>query len=179
MKFGVGDRVVTRPGRKGVVVAVTGKQVRILIDKTQDESPYLSWHWAKDLTKEEKVMASVNKVALLGRLGRDPETKETKTGNNMCKFSVATDGRDGETDWHNVVCFGALAENCGKYLTKGRQVYLEGKLTYNKYVKDDVKCTSTSIMAFSVTFLGSNDGEQKKPVAPENYVDPQTDEIPF
>ena len=79
---------------------------------------------------------SVNKVILLGRLGKDPEVKYTQAGTAVARFSIATDetwkDKAGEkqqrTEWHNVVAWRKLADICGQYLTKGRQVYIEGKL---------------------------------------------------
>jgi single-strand DNA-binding protein len=81
-------------------------------------------------------MASVNKVILVGRLGKDPEMRSTPSGTSVAKFSVATDDRftdrAGEkqerTEWHNIVVWGKLAEICGQYLKKGKLVYLEGSI---------------------------------------------------
>ena len=81
-------------------------------------------------------MASVNKVILVGRLGKDPEIRSTPSGTSVAKFSVATDDRytdrAGEkqerTEWHNIVVWGKLAEICGQYLRKGKLVYLEGSI---------------------------------------------------
>lgn len=81
-------------------------------------------------------MASVNKVIIVGRLGKDPEMRSTPSGTSVAKFSVATDDRftdrAGEkqerTEWHNIVVWGKLAEICGQYLKKGKLVYLEGSI---------------------------------------------------
>ena len=81
-------------------------------------------------------MASVNKVILVGRLGKDPEIRSTPNGNNVAKFSLATDDRytdkSGEkqerTEWHNIVAWGKLAEICGQYLKKGKLIYIEGSI---------------------------------------------------
>ena len=81
-------------------------------------------------------MASVNKVILVGRLGKDPEIRSTPSGTSVAKFSLATDDkytdRAGEkqerTEWHNIVVWGKLAEICGQYLKKGKLVYLEGSI---------------------------------------------------
>ena len=81
-------------------------------------------------------MSSVNKVILVGRLGRDPEMKSTPSGQTVAKFSIATDERytdkSGErqerTEWHNIVAWARLAEICGQYLKKGKLVYIEGSL---------------------------------------------------
>ena len=81
-------------------------------------------------------MAGVNKAIIVGNLGRDPEMRTTQSGSQVAKFSVATSSRykdrDGQwqeqTEWHRVVAFGRLAEICGQYLQKGKQVYIEGRL---------------------------------------------------
>ncbi|MDY7038610.1 MAG: single-stranded DNA-binding protein [Thermodesulfobacteriota bacterium] len=82
-------------------------------------------------------MAGINKAIILGRLGRDPETRYTQDGRAVCSFSVATseewkDKDSGEkrerTEWHNITAFGRLGEICGEYLSKGRQIYAEGRL---------------------------------------------------
>jgi len=81
-------------------------------------------------------MASVNKVILVGRLGKDPEIRSTPSGTTVAKFSLATDDRytdkNGEkqerTEWHNITMFGKLAEICGQYLRKGKLVYVEGSI---------------------------------------------------
>src|ERR1043166_3273638 len=107
---------------------------------------------------------SVNKVILVGSLGRDPEVLSTPTGQSVCNFSVATTekftGRDGSnkesTQWHNVVVWGKTADNCGQYLKKGRQVYVEGKLTSRSYEAKDGsgKRYVTEVVAQTVQFLG-------------------------
>lgn len=81
-------------------------------------------------------MASVNKVILVGRLGKDPEIRSTPQGTSVTKFTIATDerftDRSGEkqerTEWHNIVAWGKLAEICGQYLKKGKLVYIEGSI---------------------------------------------------
>jgi len=81
-------------------------------------------------------MASVNKVILVGRLGKDPEIRSTPSGTSVAKFSLATDDRytdkAGEkqerTEWHNIVAWGKLAEICGQYLRKGKLIYIEGSI---------------------------------------------------
>lgn len=81
-------------------------------------------------------MSSINKVILIGRLGRDPEVRSTPSGATVAKFSIATDekftDRSGErqerTEWHNIVAWAKLAEICGQYLKKGKLVYIEGSL---------------------------------------------------
>lgn len=83
----------------------------------------------------------VNKVILIGRLGKDPEIKSTPSGTTVTKFSLATDekftDRAGEkqdrTEWHNIVAFGKLAEICGQYLRKGKLVYIDGSIHYDSW----------------------------------------------
>ncbi len=90
--------------------------------------------------------AGVNKVILVGHLGRDPEVRYTQDGRPICNFTMATteqwrDKNSGErrdkTEWHRIVVFGKLAEICGEYLSKGRQVYIEGKLQTRKWQGQD------------------------------------------
>lgn len=104
-------------------------------------------------------MASVNKVILLGRLGRDPETRYASEGGTpICHLAVATsrrykdrDGNRGEeTEWHNVVLFGKTAEIAQRYLQKGSEVYVEGRLRTSSYEKDGVKRYSTEIIGESM-----------------------------
>lgn len=114
-------------------------------------------------------MAGVNKVILVGNLGRDPELKHFDNGNAMCTMSIATseewkDKNTGEkkekTEWHRVVTFSTLAENCGKYMSKGRQIYLEGKIQTREWEKDGEKRYTTEIVAQTVQFLGTKGDDQ-------------------
>ncbi|MFA6605101.1 MAG: single-stranded DNA-binding protein [Patescibacteria group bacterium] len=82
----------------------------------------------------------MNKVFLIGRLGKDPETKTAQSGKAVTKFTLATDSGWGEkktTDWHNVVCFDKTAETAAKYLGKGRQCCIEGRISYRTWDKED------------------------------------------
>ncbi|MFZ3229400.1 MAG: single-stranded DNA-binding protein [Pseudobdellovibrio sp.] len=109
-------------------------------------------------------MAGVNKVIIVGRLGQDPEMKAVGQGATVTRISVATSenwvdksGQKQErTEWHRVVVWGKLAEICGKYLSKGRQVYVEGKLQTRSWEDNGQKKYSTEIVASTVQFLGSN-----------------------
>ena len=112
-------------------------------------------------------MASVNKVILLGNLGRDPETRYTTGGDAVTNLNIATSeqwkDKSGEkqerTEWHRVVLFGRQAEIAGEYLKKGRSVYIEGRLQTRKYTdKDGVEKYSTEIVADRMQLLGSRDG---------------------
>ena len=108
-------------------------------------------------------MAGVNKVILIGNLGRDPEMRYFSDGTAVANFSIATsdewkDKNTGEkkekTEWHRIVVFRQLAEICGKYLTKGKQVYIEGKLQTRSWEKDGVTRYTTEIVANEMRMLG-------------------------
>ncbi|MBU0699532.1 MAG: single-stranded DNA-binding protein, partial [Proteobacteria bacterium] len=108
----------------------------------------------------------INKVILVGNLGRDPEVSYTASGVAVAKFSIATserwtDKESGErkerTEWHRVVAWRRLGEICGEYLSKGRQVYVEGKLQTRSWEKDGVTRYTTEIVASDVQFLGTKD----------------------
>jgi single-strand DNA-binding protein len=108
-------------------------------------------------------MASVNKVILLGNLGRDPETRYTTGGDAVTNLNIATSeqwkDKAGEkqerTEWHRVVLFGRQAEIAGEYLKKGRSVYIEGRLQTRKYTdKDGVEKYSTEIVADRMQLIG-------------------------
>ena len=112
-------------------------------------------------------MASVNKVILIGNLGRDPETRYTTGGDAVTNLNIATSetwkDKAGEkqekTEWHTVVLFGRQAEIAGEYLKKGRPVYIEGRLQTKKYTdKDGVEKYSTEIVGDRMQLLGSRDG---------------------
>jgi single-strand DNA-binding protein len=107
-------------------------------------------------------MSDLNKVMLIGRLGRDPEMKQTANGMAITKFALATgrkvkkgDVYEDETEWHNVVCFGKTAEFVERYLTKGRQVFVEGRNSTSSYQKEGeaTKRYSTDVIADRVDFL--------------------------
>ncbi len=105
----------------------------------------------------------LNKVMIIGRLGRDPEVKYLPSGQAVTNFSVATNetwtGKDGNkeerTEWHRIVAFGKRAELCGEYLSKGKQVYIEGALRTREWEKDGQKHYTTEIVAWNVLFLGA------------------------
>lgn len=143
-------------------------------------------------------MASVNKVILLGSLGRDPETRFMPNGEAVTNFSMATSenwkdksgAKQERTEWHNVVAYRKLAEIMGEYLKKGSSVYIEGKLQTRKWEKDGVTRYSTEIIADSMQMLGgkadredgSAQSQDNKPNeqkdAPGNF-DDFDDDIPF
>ena len=147
-------------------------------------------------------MASLNKVQLIGHLGKDPETRFLPDGKAVCNFSIATseqwkDKDSGEkreaTEWHNIAAFGKLGEICGEYLKKGSLVYIEGKLTTRKWEKDGVTRYATSINADTMKILSgrgdksdSTDKPQResKPAAKsapagKGSFDEMSDDIPF
>src|SRR5437763_14311058 len=113
-------------------------------------------------------MASVNKVILVGNLGRDPETRYATSGSAICNITIATsrqwkDKATGEkkeeTEWHRVVFYDKLAEIAGEYLKKGRSVYVEGRLKTRKWQdKDGVEKYTTEIIATDMQMLGSREG---------------------
>ena len=113
-------------------------------------------------------MASVNKVILVGNLGRDPETRYTPDGAAICNVSIATTSqwkdkasgeRKEETEWHRVTFYGRLAEIAGEYLKKGRSVYVEGRLKTRKYKdKEGIEKYATDIIADQMQMLGGREG---------------------
>lgn len=115
---------------------------------------------------------SMNKVFLLGNLGKDPELKYLPSGVAVCNFSIATtkswkdtDGNVQEkTEWHNIVSFRKVAELCGEYLKKGSKVLVEGELQTRMWEKDGVKHYTTEVVLNEVTFLdgGKKDSSPSK-----------------
>jgi single-strand DNA-binding protein len=113
-------------------------------------------------------MASVNKVILIGNLGRDPEVRYTPNGAAICNVTIATSRqwkskesgeRQEETEWHRVVMYDRLAEIAGEYLKKGKSVYIEGRLKTRKWTdKEGVEKYTTEIIAQEMTMLGGRDG---------------------
>lgn len=128
-------------------------------------------------------MSGVNKVILIGRLGKDPEMRSTSTGRNVCNISLATsenytkDGNKEErTEWHKIILWEKLADIAGKYLKKGANVYIEGKLQTRNWDKDGQKFYATEIVGQSLQMLGGG-GEKSL----EDKKDPSYDhsDIPF
>ena len=145
---------------------------------------------------------SVNKVILVGRLGRDPELKYTASGTPFCRFSIATDDswtdknsgeRTERTEWHNIVVWDRLAEICNQYLTKGQLVFIEGSLQTREWDdQEGNKRKTTEIRARDMVLLGSpgesTGGGQRRPAAEAAGAAPATapststitdDDIPF
>jgi len=142
-------------------------------------------------------MASVNKVTIIGNLGKDPEVKYMPSGEAVCNFSVAcneqwkkkdTGEKQEHTEWFRVSVFGKLAEVCGKYLTKGKQVYIEGKLRTRSYEKDGETKYSTELICSEMKMLGvkADDDDNEQSSKPTNKSSSKAseevnfdDDIPF
>lgn len=133
----------------------------------------------------------LNKVILIGRLGREPELRYMANGEAVCNFSVATSeswkDKNGQlqeaTEWHNVTMYRKLAEIAGKYLKKGSQVYLEGKIQSRKYQgKDGIERTAYEIIANEMKMLGGNSqATQEQPKQQQATAAPveDIDDVPF
>ena len=122
-------------------------------------------------------MASVNKVILIGNLGRDPEVRYMPSGDAVANISIATTetwkDKNGEkqekTEWHRVAMFGKTAEIAGEYLKKGSQVYIEGRLETRKWTdKEGQERTTTEIRADRMQMLGSRSGGSERMAPPED-----------
>lgn len=130
----------------------------------------------------------LNKVILIGRLGRDPETRFMANGEAVCNFSIATSekytDKNGQrqevSEWHNVTMYRKLAEIAGKYLTKGSQVYIEGKIQSRKYTdKNGVERTAYEIIANELKMLGGNAQTPAQKPQPAKAQDDISDDVPF
>ena len=141
-------------------------------------------------------MASINKVILIGNLGRDPELRYTQSGQAVAHFSLATtdrfSNREGErqerTEWHRITVWGKTAENCAQYLSKGRSVYVEGRLQTREWEdKEGQKRRTTEVIAQTVQFLGGRGQGAGAPAGGgeagrgdfREGTPPQGDDIPF
>ncbi|MAF42888.1 MAG: single-stranded DNA-binding protein [Parcubacteria group bacterium] len=144
---------------------------------------------------------TVNKVIILGRLGQDPDIKSTAGDMKICNLSVATNeigkkdqagNREDVTEWHRCVLFGKTAENAGRYLSKGSQVYLEGRLQTRKWQDKETGQDrySTEIVCHEMQFIGGKSDSQQQPSQqgfnqPQNQPKPSgefdsfDDDIPF
>lgn len=136
---------------------------------------------------------SLNKVQLIGNLGKDPELKYTPSGVAVATFSIATseswkdqDGNQQEkTEWHNIVAWRKLAEICGEYLKKGKKVYIEGKMQTRNYEKDGIKRYVTEIVADQLIMLDGGGGgkgagnQSSSEAAPAHSDAPKDDDLPF
>ena len=142
-------------------------------------------------------MSGLNKAMLIGRLGRDPEVRYTPNGLAVANFTIATseewkDKNTSEkkerTEWHRIVAFGKLGEICGQYLSKGKQVYVEGRLQTRSWEKDGVTRYTTEIVASDMQFLGAKDSastaepytnSQEPNMPPPSVSQATNDDIPF
>ena len=139
-------------------------------------------------------MASLNKVMIIGNLGADPEMRYTANGNAVTSFNVATNEsfstRDGQrqerTEWFSIVTWNRLAETCAQYLTKGRSVYVEGRLQTRSWDgQDGQKHYKTEVVAETVRFLGGRGDERGTgfdagmPVGADGGGDIEPDDLPF
>ncbi len=132
----------------------------------------------------------INKVILVGNVGRDPEMKSLPSGTHLCKFSLATTDKrskdeDGNprTEWHNIVTWGKLAEICDRYVTKGKQLYIEGSIRTRSYEQDGQKKYFTEIHAQTMEMLGSRQGDSSgsrsdQGSVSQGYPD-DVDDVPF
>lgn len=128
------------------------------------------------LSRKQGATMGVNKVLLLGRLGKDPELRYTANKTPVATFSLATGDRRKDssgtwvehTEWHNIVVFGKTAENCSNYLKKGREVFVEGRIQTRKWQdKEGRDRWSTEIVANTVQFIGGRDSNERSS-APSN-----------
>jgi len=134
-------------------------------------------------------MAGVNKVILVGNLGKDPEVKHLDNGVAVANFSLATTenykNKEGEkvsqTEWHNIVLWRGLAEVAEKYLKKGSSVYIEGKIKTRKWEdKDGNTRYNTEILADNMTMLGGKKDSQENPINPsQETASDKADDLPF
>tara|TARA_R110002012_G_scaffold217560_12_gene388773 strand:- start:818 stop:1228 length:411 start_codon:yes stop_codon:yes gene_type:complete len=135
---------------------------------------------------------SVNKAILVGRLGTDPELRTTAGGTSVVNMRLATSDRRKEgdqwvdhTEWHNVTVWGRSADNVAKFCTKGKELFVEGRIQTRKYQdKAGADRYSTEIVADNVRFLGSradsdNDFQRSRPSGQMNGSSPSDEEIPF
>jgi single-strand DNA-binding protein len=134
----------------------------------------------------------LNKVMVIGHLGRDPEMRYTPSGRPVTNFNVAAsrswktsdNERRTETEWFNVVAWGSLAEICNQYLSKGQQVYIEGRLQTRRWEEDGVKRSTVEIVAKEMVMLGKrkkkdNDNDQEEEDDYGTDFEEEEDEFPF
>jgi len=132
-------------------------------------------------------MSSMNKVFILGRLGKDPEVRFTSDGKQVTTFSVATStvSKDAagskveHTEWHRLVAFNKAAEVAGKYLKKGGMVLVEGSLRTNKWDDNGVTRYGTDIVVGRLTLLGGKQSETQQEAPAESFSSGIEDDIPF
>ena len=120
-------------------------------------------------------MSSINTITISGRLGRDPETRETNSGKSVCSFSVAVDrrGKDAGADWFQVTVWDRLGELCQEYLSKGRHVTISGRMQSRQYEKDGQKVTAWDLVANDIDF-GPRVDTQDNGAPPRRQASPAT-----
>lgn len=120
-------------------------------------------------------MSSINTITISGRLGRDPETRQTQSGKTICSFSVAVDrrGKDAGTDWFSVTVWERLGELCQEFLAKGRHVTISGRMQSRQYEKDGQKVTAWDLVANDVDF-GPRVDTQDNGAPPRRQASPAT-----
>ena len=156
---------------RGRVATIYRRKVISALNTRHFKVGYISFlHYTNGIASSyaEKIMArGINKVMLIGNLGRDPETRYAQSGSAVTRFSIATseswkDKVSGEmqerTEWHNVVCFARLAEIAGEYLRKGSKVYIEGSLRTSSWEADGQKKYRTEVNARELQMLDSRGG---------------------
>lgn len=124
-------------------------------------------------------MKSVNKVTLLGNVGRDPEVKVLTGGNAVAEFSLATSrggytGKDGKevpqkTQWHRIKAFGAITSSIEKYIKKGSTIYVEGRIEYSEYEKDGIKRQTTEIILEDMSLLSQPQAAPQPTLQPNPF----------
>jgi single-strand DNA-binding protein len=141
-------------------------------------------------------MKSVNKVTLLGNVGRDPEVKVLTGGNAVAEFSLATstggyttkDGREvpQKTQWHRIKAFGAITSSIEKYVKKGSTIYVEGRIEYSEYEKDGIKRQTTEIILEDMSLLSQPQAAHQPTQQPNPFpqhqpmgAPQQSDDLPF
>lgn len=135
-------------------------------------------------------MSGINKVIIVGRLGQDPEIRNIPDGTSVVNFSVATSdewtdkntgGKKEKTEWHKIVAWGRLAEICAQYLSKGKQVYIEGRIQTEEWQdKEGIKRYTTKIIASTMQMLGSKSDAGTQCMPPYGgYGNATEKDIPF
>lgn len=120
----------------------------------------------------------INKVFLLGNLGREPEIKYLQDGSMVVNFSLATSEKRAEkeyTEWHKITAFGKIAEICSQHITKGTKVFVEGRIHYDLWDKDGEKRTATKIIINQIKIISGGVWDEKKGGEDK----PPEDEVPF
>ena len=130
-------------------------------------------------------MSGVNKAILIGNLGKDPETRTTASETAVCNFNIATSEKvkdETRTEWHRIVAFGKLAEICEKYLRKGRQVYIEGRIQTREWEdQSGNKRWTTEIVANQMQMLGGKEDRPEQTQSQNSQTNQEQDEddLPF